>query len=114
MAESSTGPSQIVRRQLWHTNALGRFLHDVPNRLYRHAISPCPSNFVDASEQFSSINCGCGDPNVQFGSYPIWNRNRSNVAALANQINNGPMLFPLLEMIQSQSHGFMPPQPTRE
>jgi len=27
---------------------------------------------------------------------------------------NGPMLFALLEMMQSQSDGFMPPQPTRE
>ena len=32
----------------------------------------------------------------------------------SDQINNGPMLFALLEMIQCQSHGFMPPQPTRE
>jgi hypothetical protein len=36
------------------------------------------------------------------------------VASLANQINNGPMLFALLEMIQSQRHGFMPPQAARE
>ncbi len=114
MAEPSTGPSQIVWRQLRHADALGGFLHNVPNRLHRHAISPCPSNFVDSAEQFSSINCGCGDPIVQFGSYPIWNRNRSNVASFTDQINNGPMLFALLEMIQSQSRGFMPPQPTRE
>jgi hypothetical protein len=39
---------------------------------------------------------------------------RSNVASLADQINNGPMLFALLEMIQSQRHGFMPPQAARE
>jgi hypothetical protein len=36
------------------------------------------------------------------------------VASLANQINNGPMLLALLEMIQCQSYGFMPSQPTRE
>jgi len=35
---------------------------------------------------------------------------RSNVASLADQINNGPMLFALLEMIHSQRQGFMPPQ----
>src|SRR5271157_3614874 len=110
MAEPSTGTSQIVRRQLRHADALGRFLHNVPNRLYRHPISPCPSHFVDPAKQLSSINCGCGEPIVQFGSYPIWNRNRSNVASLADQINNGPMLFALLEVIQSQRHRFMPPQ----
>jgi len=40
-----------------------------------------------------------GEPIVRFGSQPIGNRNRSDVASLANQINNGPMLFALLEMI---------------
>ncbi len=58
MAEPSTGPSQIVWRQLRHANALGGFLHNVPNRLHRHAISPCPSNFVDPAEKFPSINYG--------------------------------------------------------
>ena len=114
MAESSTGPSQIVRRQLRYANALGGFLHNVPNRLHRHAISPCPSDFVDPAEQLSSINCGCGEPIVKFGSHPIGNRNRSNVASLTGQVNNVPMLFALLEMIQSQRHGFMPPQAARE
>src|SRR5215469_10356876 len=106
--------SQIVRRQLRHSDASGGFLHDVPNRLYRHPISPCPSYFVDPAKQPSSINCGCGEPIVQFCSDPIGNWNRSNVASLADQINNGPMLFTLLEMIQCQSDGFMPSQPTRE
>jgi hypothetical protein len=39
-----------VRRQFGHSNASGGFLHDVPNRLYRHPISPCPSYFVDPAE----------------------------------------------------------------
>src|SRR6266566_9624862 len=100
MAEPSTGPSQIVGRQLRHADALGGFFHDVPNGLYRHAITPCPSHFVDPAKHPSSINCGCGEPIVQFGSHPIGNRNRSNVASLADQINNGPMLFALLIQCQ--------------
>jgi len=36
------------------------------------------------------------------------------VASFADQINDGPMLFALLEVIQSQRHGFMPPQAARE
>src|SRR2546426_5361566 len=108
------GPSEIVRCQLRQSDASGGFLHDVPNRLYRHPISPCPSDLVDPAEQPSSINGGCGEPIPQFGSNPIGNWNRSNVTSLANQINNGPMLFALLQMIQGQRHGFMPPQPIRE
>ena len=34
-----------------HTDALGAFLHDVPNRFYCHAIFACPSYFVDPAEQ---------------------------------------------------------------
>jgi hypothetical protein len=114
MTEPSTGTSQIVRSQLRHADALGGFLHNVPNRLHRHAISPTPSNFVDPAEQLSSINCRCGEPIVQFDSHPIRNWNRSDVASLADQINNGLMLFALLEVIQSQCHRFMPPQAARE
>jgi hypothetical protein len=47
VAKPSTGPSQIARRQLRHSDALGGFLYDVPNRLYCHAIVysavPAPS-----------------------------------------------------------------------
>jgi hypothetical protein len=114
MAESSTGLSQIVRRQLRHADLLGGFFHNVPNRLHRYAISPCPSDFVDPAEQLSSINCGCSEPIVEFGSHLIGNWNRSHVASLADQINNGPMLFALLELIQSQRYGFVPPQAARE
>jgi hypothetical protein len=85
MAEPSTA-SQIVWRQLRHADALGGLLHNVPNRLHRYAISPCPSNFVDPAEQFSSINFSCGEPIF------AW----------------------LLEAIQSQRHGFMPSQAARE
>src|SRR5450631_4704331 len=84
MAEPSTGPSQIVRRQLRHADALGGFLHDVPTRLYRHPISPCPSYFVDPTEQSSSINGGCGEPIVRGGPYPIGTGNRPMGAPFPN------------------------------
>ena len=57
-AESSTSPSQIVRRQLRHSDASGGFLHNVPNDLYRHPIAPYSSYFVDPAEQPSSIDGG--------------------------------------------------------
>src|SRR5437667_5951849 len=94
MAEPGTGPSQIVGRQLRHADALGGFLHNVPNRLYRHAISPCPSHFVDPAKHPSSINCGRGEPIVQFGSHPIGNRNRSTVSSLPHQNNTSTSSSP--------------------
>src|SRR5438270_11945805 len=102
MAEPSTGPSQIVWRQLRHADALGGFLHNVPNRLHRHAISPCPSNFVDSAEQFSSINFSRGEPIIELLSHPIWNWNFSYVASFADQFNHGAMLLPSLVVTTSQ------------
>ena len=99
---------------LAHYDSVMESSRNVPNGLHRHAISPCPSNFIDPTEQFSSINSSCGEPIVEFGSHPIRNWNCSDVASLADQINNGPMLFALLEVIQSQRHGFMPSQAARE
>jgi hypothetical protein len=106
--------SPIVRRQLRHSNALRGFLHDVPNCLHRHPIAPYPAYLVDPAEHSSSINSGRREPILEFGSYPIGNRNRSDVASLTNQIHNCPMLFALLEMIQGQSYALMPPQSARE
>src|SRR5437870_11096372 len=70
MAEPSTGPSQIVWRQLRHSDASGGFLHDVPNCFHRHSIAPWPSYFVDLAEQLSSINCSCGEP-IAAGDDPM-------------------------------------------
>src|ERR1700752_4469782 len=39
MAEPSTGPSQVVWRQLRHADALGGFLHNEPNRF---TVMPSP------------------------------------------------------------------------
>jgi hypothetical protein len=82
-----------VRRQLWHTNALGGFLHYVPNRLYRHILSPCFSYSVDPAKKPSSI---------------------SNVASFTHQADDGPVFLPLLKMIHRQCDGFVSSQPTRE
>src|SRR5437870_13358084 len=64
VAEPSTSPTQIVRCQLRHAYASGGFLHDVPNRLFSNAFSPCLPDLVDSAEQSSSINRGCGEPIV--------------------------------------------------
>jgi DNA-binding winged helix-turn-helix (wHTH) protein len=87
-----------LRDALCAPAATPRYIETVGRRGYR---------FIDVVENLSAPQLLASAPIVQFGSYPIGNR--SNVASLAHQINNGPVLFALLEMIQSQSYGFMPP-----
>src|SRR6266436_5897969 len=114
MAEASTSPTHIVRRQFADTNGPRGLLHYVPNRLYRHSISPCSAYFVASAKELSSINAGRSKPHFQFASHPVRNRNRSNVASLTHQVDDGPVFLPLLKMIQRQCDGFVSSQPTRE
>jgi hypothetical protein len=44
------------------------------------------------------MEVSCLDPLIQGRLDPFGHRNRSNVPALANEIDDGPMLFPLLKM----------------
>src|SRR5260370_13721240 len=114
MTEPSLGPSKRVWRNLPPADALVGFLNNVENPLHRHAISPCPSNFVDSAEQFSSINSSCGWPLVEFGSHPTRNWNCANLPSPAAQFNNHPLPFAWLQVVQSQRHGLMPSQAPRE
>src|SRR5258708_8155952 len=60
------------------------------------------------------MNAGRNKPHSQFAFHPVRNRNRSNVASLTHQVDDGPVFLPLLEMIQRQCDGFVSSQPTRE
>ena len=60
------------------------------------------------------VNRGCNEPIVYFVSHPIGHWNRSDVASLFDKINDRPVLFALLKVIQSQLYGFVPPQPAGE
>jgi hypothetical protein len=73
-----------------------------------------PSSFVDPAEQFSSINFSCSEPSSSSvltqsgtGTVRTWPPlpTRSTMAQCSSR---------LLEVIQSQRHGFMPSQAARE
>jgi len=75
-----------------------QILDDVPNRLYRHPVSPGPPNFVDRRNSLPrSIATAASHRRVRLS--PNREREPFECASLANQIHNGPMLFALLEMI---------------
>lgn len=44
MAQSGTASPQMVRRQLVNSDFLGKLLHDVPNDLVLHSLSPDSSS----------------------------------------------------------------------
>jgi hypothetical protein len=108
MAELSTGPPQIVRRQFGHSMLLADSF-TMCQTAFTVISSPQVLPTLLTRRNSLPPSMAAAASHVEFGSHAIGNRNRPNMASLANQIDNGPMLFALLEMIQCQSHGFMPP-----
>ena len=106
--------AKIVRSQFCHTDSLRALLYYVPDRLLCDAIAPNAAHFGHFAEYPATVNCSGSQPLVQFGNDPVGNRNRSDVSCLAQQIDNGPVFFPLLQMVESQTHGLMPSQTARQ
>ena len=87
-------------------------LHNVPDRLLFHAVAPDAAHFSDFAEDPAPVNPSSTQPVIQFRNDPVKNRHRADVCSLAQQIDNRPVILPLLEMIDSQGDGLMPSQAT--
>ena len=59
MAESRTGPPEIMWREMRNVHGRGRLLDNVPNRLFRNAISPRLTSSTDTSEKRAALDTGC-------------------------------------------------------
>jgi hypothetical protein len=71
-AERHSGGDR-VRRQFIETDGLGRLLHDVPHRFFRHAVSPCPPSLVDPANNLprsiaAAFNHSCNSHFTQPGT----------------------------------------------
>ena len=64
-----------------------------------------------SSKDPSIRDTGSCDPDLQFSSHPVWNRNGPDVPALTDQIHDGPVVFPLFKVSESDIHGLFSPQP---
>ena len=71
MAQASTRPSQVMRRQFWHTDPVRAIPHNVPDRLFRHAVSPCPPHSSDPAKDSASGNSSRPQPLVQLPFHTV-------------------------------------------
>jgi hypothetical protein len=97
-----------MRRQFCDAYSLRTFLYNVPDRLFCHTVAPDVARLVHLAEDPAPLNISSFQPLVQFRDDPIGNRNRSDVSAFAQQIDNGTVVLPLLEMVESQADSLMP------
>ena len=97
-----------MRRQLCDAYSLRTFLYYVPDRLLCHTFAPDMARLVHLAEDAALVNISSFQPLIQFRDDPIENRNRSDVSPFAQQIDNGTVVLPLLEMVESQADSLMP------
>ena len=88
---------QIVRGKTGKAGFGGIQLDHVPDDALRDAIAPPFPGSANASKYLSGMEVSGMDPLIQCRFDPFRYRDRSNVPALANEIDNGPVLLSLLQ-----------------
>jgi hypothetical protein len=113
-AQSGTASAQVVRRELAAPCLFRDLLNDVPGKFLGHPVSPSFAGAAHTTEHLSSLESCSFDPRAEFAIDPVWDRHRPDMAALAAEVYDRPMSFPLLKVINRQLGDFVSPQPARK
>lgn len=114
VAQPGAGAPEIVRRELLDAGAPGRGLHHVPDDFRRHPISPHAAGLVDRAKRPPLREAGRRCPGVKAGLDPVRYWDGPDVAGLAQQISDDPVLIALLDRLEFQRQDFTASQSTPE
>ena len=113
MTQTGAGPAQIMRRKLRHSQLGCELLNYMPDHLC-YALTPNGSRPRNASKQSSTSDPSRHDPFIGDLLDPVWNRDSSHMTRFPNQVDDRPVIFALLQMIQRQFGQLTTTQPTPE
>lgn len=94
--------------------SLGAVLYSMPHRPFRYALSPGFACTANAPKHATFAHAAGHEPGVDGAFNPVRNGHRSNVPALADQIDDGPVILPPLEMIHVQFCRRFPAEPATQ
>jgi hypothetical protein len=114
LAQPGTCAAQIMGRKTCHTYSPRRFLHDVPDGLFRKRLAPWASAPADPAKDPALLNSGSSEPHVKFMHDPVGNRHGAHVSAFADQIDDCPMILALLEILKPKPNRLVPAQSARQ
>lgn len=80
-----------MRCKIVNRCSFGAVLHYMPHNALRYTISASLACAANASKHAALTQASGHKPRVD-GIDPIWNGDRPNMPAFADQINNGPMV----------------------
>jgi len=87
-----------MRCQILNSRPLGAVLYDVPHNPLGYAISPGLACSANTPKHVAIANASGAKPGIDSALDPIRNRHRPNMSGLADQIDDGPVVFPPLKM----------------
>jgi hypothetical protein len=99
VAEASARAPKIMWREFRDSKYSCVLLHDVPNHLLCHFVAPNRTSPTDSPKKSAIGDVSRGQPIINGPLHPIGNWNGPNMARLANQINDSPVVFAALQML---------------
>src|ERR1700745_654748 len=111
MAEPGTRPPEIMRCEFRHSNLRGVLLHDMPDYLFCYSLAPSFACSTNTPEQSAVCDTSFCSPIVDRLFYPIRNGDGPNVTPRSEEINDGPVLFATLEMVEREVGQFSTTKP---
>src|ERR1019366_4464545 len=110
MAQLCTRAAKIMWSEPRKAEFLRVLFHHVPDHPLRYSITPMLACSTDASKQPSCRNPGRRDPQIHGRLDPAGHRYGPNASAFAYQIDDCPMVLPLLCMRELQVGPLAAPQ----
>jgi hypothetical protein len=102
--------TKIVRSHILQTTFRTPGLHHTPDNLRAECTLPNSLGLVDCAKDGVSIDLGGIQPIIYCRFDPAGNWHGPHVAALADQISDDPMLFPLLQRLHRQGRCLRSPE----
>lgn len=101
MTEPCACTSKIMRSNLSKAALRRRSLDNAPDYLRAKSVFRDPATLVDCPKDCAFGNLSSGEPDLNGVTDPLWNRGRPDMTSFAHQIGEHPMLFPLLQVMQT-------------
>src|ERR1039457_6457760 len=108
MAEPGTCPPEIVWREPLDARFAGVLADHMPDGLLRQAVTPGFPVLVYPPKQLTYSQVGGLKPVIKQSLYPARHRHCPGVAGFALQVDNSPVVFPLLDVAEIQVHCLVP------
>src|SRR6516165_1805600 len=112
MTEPRTSPSEIMRREPLNARFTGVLADHVPDGLFRQTVAPSLPALVYPPKQPAGSQFGCLQPFIERSLDPARHRYCPGMASFAFQVNDGPVVFPLLQIGKIQTHRLVPSKAT--